>query len=146
IIINSFNRLSLLKNALAALSSWLPKSEFNDKYGIVIFDAGSTDGTIEWMKSIENQENLIIKLIVPSQGQDTSFSAGLNAGVKYAEKILPDLKYLLFYETDNQILSGEPLINALNILEKYKELSACGFTVRYLNGQPAGAGMTFPKL
>tara|TARA_R110000868_G_scaffold8774_13_gene44948 strand:+ start:83 stop:1054 length:972 start_codon:yes stop_codon:yes gene_type:complete len=146
IIINSFNRLSLLKDGLSALVSWLPNSFFNDKCVIVIYDAGSTDGTIEWVNLNKTTMKIPIKLILPNAGEDTSFAAGLNAGVAYANEIMPDLKYLLFYETDNQILSEKPLLGALKQIQTNKDLAACGFTVRYHNGLTAGVGMPFPKI
>jgi N-acetylglucosaminyl-diphospho-decaprenol L-rhamnosyltransferase len=144
IIINSLNRLDLLKNCLHALYGWIPGSEFNGKCVIVIYDAGSKDGTIEWLQN--TIPAIPLELILPKPGDDTSFSAGLNKGVEYISTKYASISYLLFYETDNQILAPEPFLQALNQLKEKKELAACGFTVRQHNGSPAGVGQPFPAL
>lgn len=145
-VINSFNRLNLLKESLIVLSKWIPVTEFKDRIGIVIFEAGSTDGSIEWIKNETGYLGLTIKLIIPEKGEDTSFAAGLNTGVAHAQSVFPSLKYLVFYETDNQILSALPVEQAIKQLENNDKLAACGFTVRRHNGSPAGVGMPFLKV
>lgn len=146
LIINSFNRLSLLKECLTSLSDWIETSAFNGRLVAVIYDAGSTDGSIEWLKEVETQLPIPTEVILPVQGDDTSFSAGLNAGAAYAEQKYPFLKYLLFYETDNQILSEKPLADAMAQLNERANLAACGFTVHKHSGSPAGIGQPFPSL
>jgi GT2 family glycosyltransferase len=146
IIINSFNRLTLLKKCLGVLSEWMPGSAFHNRCVCVVYDAGSTDGSIEWLKSESLHSAIALKIITPEPGDDTSFAAGLNTGVTYAQKAFPFLRYLLFYETDNQILESKPLSQALAQLENKKDLAACGFTVRHHNGKPAGVGQPFPNL
>jgi GT2 family glycosyltransferase len=146
VIINSFNRLSLLKLAIAALMKWVPNSEFDRSISLVIFDAGSNDGTIDWLKSQTKELPISINLLNPGDDADKSFAAGLNAGVDYAIDTFPNLDYLLFYETDNQILSVPPLRQAIQELESNNKLGACGFTVRKDDGKPAGVGQPFPSL
>lgn len=146
IIINSFNRLALLQECLQTLSSWLPESAFKNRCAVVIYEAGSTDGSREWLQTVAQQLRLRIAVVLPQLGDDTSFAAGLNSGVAYAEATFPDLSYLLFYETDNQILSPEPLTQALLQLTTREKLGACGFTVRRHDGSPAGVGQPFPTL
>lgn len=146
IIINSFNRLELLKECLGVLSTWVPYSRFKNRLVGVIYDAGSTDGSVEWLNKEGKSLNLPIEVILPKPGDDTSFAAGLNAGVAYADAKFASLKYLLFYETDNQILQAQPLEQALAQLEGRPDLAACGFTVRRHDGNPAGVGQPFPSL
>ncbi len=146
VIINSFNRIELLKECLTVLSSWIPGSAFEGRLVAVIYDAGSTDGSIAWLQSEGAKLNLPTDVILPRAGDDTSFSAGLNSGVSFAEKKWPTIKYLLFYETDNQILDAAPLSQALVQLKRRDKLAACGFTVRKHDGSPAGVGMAFPTL
>jgi GT2 family glycosyltransferase len=145
IIINSFNRLQLLKNCLNALS-WIPESDFSTRCAIVIYDAGSADGTLEWLAEQRGTLGIPVEVIIPAKGDDTSFSAGLNAGVEAAIKKHFSLKYLLFYETDNQILNSKPLQDALEQIENRKRLAACGFTVLRHDGTSAGVGQPFPAL
>ncbi|HEX8348442.1 MAG TPA: glycosyltransferase family 2 protein [Hymenobacter sp.] len=146
IIINSFNRLTLLQACLGALNEWIPKSAFKSRCAAVVYDAGSTDGSIDWLQEAGQKLNFPVEVIIPQPGDDTSFAAGLNAGVAYAEAKFPALDYLLFYETDNQILEPEPLSLALVQLAEREKLGACGFTVRRHDGSPAGVGQPFPTL
>jgi GT2 family glycosyltransferase len=146
IIINSFNRFSLLKVCLEVLSKWLPTSNFKEKCVAIVYDAGSTDGSLGWLQSDGLKLNLPVELIIPKAGDDTSFASGLNSGVALAIQKYPSLKYLLFYETDNQILQPVPLSQAAQQLESNSKLGACGFTVRRHNGSWAGAGSPFPKI
>jgi GT2 family glycosyltransferase len=145
IIINSFNRITLLKDCLSALS-WIPHSELNHRCVIVVYDAGSSDGSIQWLAKKVGTFGIPLEVIVPAKGEDTSFSAGLNAGVEVAIKKYRSLKYLLFYETDNQILEAKPLLSALEQIEMRKGLAACGFTVSRHDGTSAGVGQPFPTL
>lgn len=145
-IINSFNRQALLQECLQVLESWIPRSIFEGRCAVVIYEAGSTDGSIEWLQNAAQTLSFPIEIILPQLGEDTSFAAGLNRGVAYAEAKFLALKYLLFYETDNQILSAEPISQALLQLTLEKKLGACGFTVRQVNGKPAGIGQPFPTL
>src|SRR6202166_3583399 len=91
VIINSFNRLSLLKLSIDALIKWVPNSEFSGEVHLVIFDAGSTDGTIDWINSQIDKLLLPINLLIPKAGDDTSFAAGLNSGVSYVINTFPHL-------------------------------------------------------
>ncbi|MDR2409275.1 MAG: hypothetical protein LBE13_14335 [Bacteroidales bacterium] len=147
VIINSYNRLSLLRESLDALEQWMPQSVYHGRLGIVIYDAGSTDGTIEWIQGKAIQKySFTIKLLLPQKGDDTSFAAGVNAGAYFAVEYYDDLQYLLLYETDNQILSSSALLAAERELMNHSILGACGFTVRYHNGCRAGVGMPFPTI
>lgn len=144
LIINSFNRIKLLKECLEVLSGWVPYSLLKDRIAAVVFDAGSTDGSRQWLKS--QCQAFPLELIMAAPEQDSSFAAGLNAGAALAEICFPDLQFLLFYETDNQILNQQPILQALNELQIRTELAGCGFTVKKHNGRPAGVGMPFPSL
>ncbi|MEO0734313.1 MAG: hypothetical protein AAFZ52_15865 [Bacteroidota bacterium] len=147
VLINSFNRLSLFKDALAALNGWLPADpKWYDKVAVVVYDAGSTDGTQEWLAAQKEKTAFPIEVVTPrSAEEDTSFAAGLNTIAATAIERFPKLKHLLFYETDNQILSAEPLTRAADVLENSTDLAACGFTVKKVDGQPAGIGAPFPS-
>jgi GT2 family glycosyltransferase len=145
-IINSFNRHVLLNECLSALETWIPHSVFKNRCAAVIYDAGSTDGSIDVAQEAEKKLSFQIEIILSQLGEDTSFAAGLNRGVSYAEKKFPKLAYLFFYETDNQILTSAPLTQALSQLTSRASLGACGFTVRQHNGNLAGVGEPFPTL
>ena len=146
IIINSFNRLELLRECLGALQAWLPQSAFADRCAVVVFEAGSADGSIAWLQGPAQALGFPVEVLLPAPGADTSFASGLNAGVARAEALFPALGYLLFYETDNQILEPKPLAQALAQLATRPTLGACGFTVRLRSGRPTGVGEPFPTL
>jgi len=146
IIINSFNRFQLLKECLEVLSDWILTSPLHDRIVCVIYEAGSTDGSREWLMKEASNLNLSLEVLLPKAGEDTSFAAGINKGVDYAGEKFASLKYLLFYETDNQILEAKPLMDALAQLENRNRLGACGFTVRKHDGTPTGVGQPFPSL
>ena len=48
-ILSSFNRLNLLQTALGSLTEVLPRLPWRS--AVIIFDAGSTDGSIEWIET-----------------------------------------------------------------------------------------------
>ena len=146
IIINSLNRFALLQECLTVLEKWIPHSVFKGRCAVVVYEAGSTDGSIEWLQNGAQTLSFSIEVILPHPKEDTSFAAGLNRGVAYAEAKFQALKYLIFYETDNQILCAESVSRALLQLTLQEKLGACGFTVRQLNGKPAGIGQPFPSL
>src|SRR5690606_25688605 len=98
---------------LEVLSSWIPQSILKDRTICVIYESGSTDGSLEWLMEEAPKLHLPIDVVLPKVGEDSSFAAGINKGVAYAEKKFSSLKYLLFYETDNQILESKPVTEAL---------------------------------
>ena len=144
-IVNSYNRLELLKTAIDSICSWYDPNKNRFKICFVIFDAGSSDGSIEWCKAFHDDRFRFV-LLQAADGDDSSFSAGLNAGVDYAIRTFADLQYLVFYETDNAFLNSVALEQAIECLEKKTDLAGCGFTVRKHDGSGAGIGMPFPRL
>ena len=145
IIINSFNRRELLDECLAALSQWVSAPDLDFRCKIYVFDAGSTDGSLELLRERAAADPMI-RLVVPGPGQNTSIAGGFNAGAQAGLEDDPAATHLLLYETDNIISSAEPVVLALAELDARPRLAACGFTVRYRSGRTAGVGMPFPKL
>lgn len=144
-IVNSFNRLSLLQEGLPALYSAL--AALQQPAAIVVFDAGSSDGSRLWLeKFVEEHEQIAVHLIYPEPGQDSSFSAGVNLSAARAEELFPQLKWLFFYETDNWIANSGPIETAVRLLNNQAGLAAVGFTVRSHNGQPVGFGCSLPSV
>jgi GT2 family glycosyltransferase len=146
VVVNSFNRLTLLKTSLLALADWLPVSVFRNHHMVVIFDAGSTDGSLEWLASPDSLPDLKYKVIVPSGSEESSFSAGVNRAVNYLKEEYPWIQFLLLYETDNLINEQAPVLQAIHLLQTQADLAACGFTVQKYDGTAAGVGQPFPTL
>jgi len=146
IIINSFNRLSLLKQCMNTLSSAISESGNESMFVAVVYEAGSSDGSYEWLRKERGRFAFNVDIITPKVGDDTSFSAGVNAAVAYAQERYINLEYLFFFETDNQILAFHPISQAIDILISKKKIAACGFTVCRTNGTLAGVGQPFPTV
>jgi GT2 family glycosyltransferase len=141
IIINSYNRLNLLKSAVEAIH--LAFSETAGEYAIVVFEAGSTDGSMDFLRSADASCPSIPLLICHDEA-DTSFSSGCNMAASHAIKTIPDLAYLLFYETDNVLKNSSALVVARSLLEDQPQLGAVGFCVETHSGEKAGFGEPFP--
>ena len=142
-VINSFNRRELLENAVISLSQALRNASFGS--AIIVFEAGSTDGSrqfLDYWQSENPNDNLGI---IPSAGGKSSFSDGVNAGCAAALTHFSECRYLFLYETDNWLAGVEPLSQAFSLLKSQPELAAVGFTVRLHDGRPCGYGMRFPS-
>jgi GT2 family glycosyltransferase len=142
-IINSFNRRQLLERAITSLAGALRGLQFGS--AIVVFEAGSTDGSLEFLKSWkEKYPGDSLSIIEASAGQ-SSFSDGVNLACAEALARFPGARWLLLYETDNCCMSIEPLEKAIALLEREPRLAAVGFTVRQHDGSSFGYGMRFPS-
>ena len=144
-VINSFNRLSLLREALEALTAALRQAP--DLGGaVVVYEAGSTDGSREFLEAwARDQPTDRLEIVTPAPGAGTSFSDGVNDGCAEALRRFPTTRYLLLYETDNWISGPEPLRQARAVLEAEPGLAAIGWTVRKHSGQTTGYCMRFPS-
>jgi GT2 family glycosyltransferase len=144
VIINSFNRLKLLKQALPSIIQALEVVPIQS--AIIVFDAGSTDGSAEFIQSVAAQtQNLSIVCLCPPADSDRSFSAGCNAAVEFASQTFKNLKYCFFFETDNLIRNNAALPLAIQLLNQETDLAAVGFTVEKCDGTKAGFGSRFPS-
>jgi GT2 family glycosyltransferase len=142
-VINSFNRKELLQRAVTSLTEALRQASFGS--AVVVFEAGSNDGSKEFLSGWAPQypkDNLVV--VMPS-GSRSSFSDGINAGCAAALERFPDCQWLLLYETDNWIADIKPLEQAIALLKLELQLAAVGFTVRRHSGEFCGYGMSFPR-
>jgi GT2 family glycosyltransferase len=142
-IINSFNRRDLLERAIVSLIKALKKAPFGS--AIIVFEAGSDDGSTEFLTAWRDQnpdDNLII--VTPADGH-SSFSQGVNTACAAALKRFPECRWLLLYETDNWLAGADPICQAISLLKARPELAAAGFTVKRHSGDFCGYGMRFPS-
>ena len=144
-VINSFNRLPLLREALGALTAALRAGGI--PAAVVVYEAGSTDGSREflenWRRELPGDR---LEIVTPVPGAGTSFSDGVNAGCAAAWRKFPATRFLLLYETDNWLAGPEPLQQARALLEARPELATAGWTLRKHAGSEGGVGygMRFP--
>ena len=91
-IVNSFNRLSLLQEALASLCKALAELSFET--AVVIFEGGSRDGSVEWVKTFFQQQSRIQMDLIQTDpsSQDSSLSTGVNAACDHAAAKFSSLK------------------------------------------------------
>ena len=144
-IVNSFNRRELLMRAVTALVRALDPSGV--AYGIVVFEAGSTDGSREWLCQFAAEHpQLRLETILAAQTEDTSFAEGVNRACRHALQTFPEAEFLFLYETDNWIAGAEPITRAMQVLRDQPRLAALGFTVRLHSGTPCGWGTPFPTV
>jgi GT2 family glycosyltransferase len=144
-IVNSLNRLELLKGALVSLKAALEACPFAT--AIVVFEAGSTDGSRQWLEEFKRQSRQVpIELLYPKEGEETSFSAGVNAACDFASKKYPSAQFYFLFETDNWIENEQSLLEAKRLLESDARLAGVGFTARKRDGGSAGFGCRFPNL
>lgn len=106
-VIVTFNRLELLKEALRGI---FKQTIEVDK--IIIVDNNSTDGTREWLKSIES--NLIQIVFQENSGGAGGFFTGV--------KLAYDQDYDWIWMMDDDV---EAKSNCLEELIKYKDISKC---------------------
>jgi GT2 family glycosyltransferase len=143
-IMNSFNRKSLLERALTSLTAALRKSELGS--AIVVFDAGSTDGSVEFLRNwsgVNPSDNVVL---IESGTSSSSFSDGVNRACAVALEKFPDCRWLFLYETDNWLGDVDPIQEAVRLLEREPRLAAAGFTVKRHSGVFCGYGMRFPTV
>jgi GT2 family glycosyltransferase len=144
VIINSYNRIGLLKDALSSVTEALRRCEKTGE--VFVFEAGSEDGSLQYLREKQATSDVPLRIIEPGPQEDTSFAAGVNRAIKEAENRLSNLKWCLLYETDNYIQRPEALREALDLIENRPELGALGFTVERHNGRKAGYGERFPTV
>jgi GT2 family glycosyltransferase len=140
-VINSFNRRPLLEKALGSLTQALRDAPFGS--AVVVFEAGSKDGSGEFLRSW-NTLNPEDNLVVVESTADSSFSDGVNRGSAMALEEFPECRWLFLFETDNWLQTAEPLSHAIRLLEQEPQLGAVGFTVKRHSGEFCGYGMLFP--
>lgn len=136
IIVSSFNRVALMKQALETLT--LARKELPTKSAVIVVDAGSTDGTLELLEAHPEWEVDLVR------EPGITFSAGVNLGVETGTRLNPAVRWVLLYETDNQLRSAEPLAQAIEVSARHPELAGVCFSVRGVAGGPAGFGGRFP--
>lgn len=144
VVINSFNRVSLLKEALPSIERTLDKTLIESS--IIIFEAGSTDGSMEFIDKYSVDSKIQIICISPPANYSNTFSGGCNFAIDFAAKKYKDLKWIFLYETDNFLSNQNAVSDALSIIDKKPNLGAIGFTVEKYDTSKVGYGQKFPTL
>lgn len=138
-LVSSFNRFSLLVEACDNIIGFLNRHK---GYGLLILDAGSTDGSVEHIKSIIQKNESICGLF---ENDQPSFSEGVNRMFLAIKTFFPEANFGLLFETDNLILNDQPVLDSLVLMSKIEKIGAVGFTIQSLQGKALIPGSTFIK-
>lgn len=107
ICIPTYNRLSYLKRCLDSIFDG-----FGDyPYEVIIADGGSTDGTLEYLKELDNDAVKVIE-----QGKLLGHVKAYNDSFKVAEG---DYVYI---GNDDTVVIPETLIKACELMDKYEQI------------------------
>lgn len=142
VIVNSFNRRALLERAIRSLFGALRELQI----AVVVFEAGSNDGSREFLESWQRENPGDCLLVIAPQGMKSSFSDGVNSACAAALEKFPVCRWLFLYETDNALQAAAPITSALSLLAQQPKLAAAGFTVSLESGERVGYGMRFPSV
>src|SRR5436309_683468 len=91
-IVNSFNRRSLLEPAIESLTESLRKARF--RWAIVVFEAGSNDGSAEYLKARREKASGDNLIVIEASGERRSFSDGVNEASAFAFARFPNSRWL----------------------------------------------------
>jgi len=121
IVIGTYNRLDLLKDCLNSLIGTITAP-----YEIYITDAGSSDGTIQYLKSLSEKHK---NLILIEEGQKLGQAKSLNNVFRTLNS-----DYTLWLSDDNIALDG--MIDlSVSILEEFEEIGMVGLKVKDISGE-----------
>ena len=110
IVITSYNRLNDLKETI------IRTQKINyDNYEVIIVDNGSTDGTKEYLESLNN--NIQILIITENQGPAYAHAAGMKASSG---------DYIITID-DDCFLQPDVVTHTVNIFNKNDNLAAIGY-------------------
>lgn len=142
-IVNSFNRLSLLQQGFPTLITAL--KTLPQPTAVVVFDAGSSDGSQAWIEQFQAQAAPIPIHLIGPEG-DNSFSTGINVACAFAAQTYPQAEWYFLFETDNFLTHSNPLQPAIQLLQAHPQVAAIGYTATKHSGESAGYGSNFPSL
>ena len=134
LVVNSFNRRSLLERALASVYTHMrpPPGE------VLVVDDGSTDGSAELVSAwIATGRYPGLKLLRPSI--KVAFAGGVNLGI-----LSTTAPYVCLFETDN-VVSDSGLWRGVTYLKQNLRVAAVGFNVTTISGDRAGNSTSFPS-
>lgn len=118
IVIGTYNRIEQLKNCIESIFR-----ETANEVKIYVTDAGSTDGTIEYLKSTTS-DRLIPVFVGGKIGQASAYNDVFK---------LVDTPYVCWLSDDNVIVN-KGLDTALKILEKNPSIGMVGLKVKDITG------------
>jgi len=125
IVIPVFNKIEFTRKCLDALSHNTPR----EMYECIIVDNASTDGTVEYLKSLGDEIRVV------TNQSNLGFSKACNQGAKTATA-----SYILFLNNDTEPQTGwlEPLVE---VLDRDTTVAAAGSKLLFPDGTIQHAGV-----
>lgn len=139
VFVQSYNRKALLETSISSFQSVLGN---DSRFQLCIYDAGSSDGSIEYLNAFQNEFGTISFFV--SKPSKLSFSAGHNRLLREIDTVEKHNAFVLFFETDNAILDRKAIDKAIDVTQS-GAADAVGFTPLKYDGSKAGYGGAFPK-
>lgn len=116
ILIGTINRLPVLKKTLDALVG-----RVKVQHEIIIIDAGSTDGTLDYLRQLD-------KITLISDGERVGQAASLNRVIKNLNS------HYICWLSDDNVVMNDVLDEAVNILEADSQIGMVGLKVKDMTG------------
>ncbi len=115
VVVLNWNSLSFLRNCLDSLRRQTCRS-----FELICVDNGSTDGSVEWLESVDMRECVDAPSEVVFRRINTGFAAGMNVGIRRARG-----KWVLPLNVD-VVLADDFLENAARVFEENTEVAMVG--------------------
>ncbi len=132
-IIVTYNRLTKLKRSLPSLLE-IPDNKLQ---GILVIDNDSSDGTKDYLKTLQDHRLSILRL-----KENTGGAGGFNAGVKYFyRKTNWDYAWVM---DDDTLVSEQALSKLLEAVSYKPDAAFYASDVRWVDGSPALMNLVKP--
>jgi GT2 family glycosyltransferase len=135
VIINSYNRKTLLDRALGSIYEHLSPVPFE----VVVVDDHSTDGSAELVEA-KIASGRCPGLVLVRTPRKMSFADGVNLGIESSTA-----PFVCLFETDN-VVNDSRLWASVPYLKAHPSVAGVGFRVTKLDGATAGNSMSFPSM
>jgi GT2 family glycosyltransferase len=122
IIIVNYNGRELLRRCLQSLR----KTRY-DNYRVLVIDNGSKDGSVEMVREIFPEVEII------ALTKNLGYAKANNFGIVYALK--HEAKYIVLLNNDTEILDPLWLYLAVKIMERHEDIGILGFNLILPNGR-----------
>jgi len=130
IITRCFNRLEYTVMCVRSINK---KSGFND-YEHIIIDQGSTDGTREWLNSLEKEN--FYKIKVKYNKKNSGDAGGMLDGFKMVDD---DCEYVMQFDNDCEVINEDFLKKLVMVMDNDKKI---GIIMMKRNGVGTSIGTT----
>lgn len=123
IIVLTLNQVAYTKQCIESVFA-----HTKEPFELIVVDNGSTDGTLEYIDSLDRSKSSCLRIKVISNAENMGFAKGCNQGLNVAVG-----EFLLLLNNDVVVTSGW-MSRLLHALEKYPEIDMVGPMTNYVSG------------